>query len=155
CTRSRGSSLPRPRCLARAASPPPSAIVASFALRSSTSTRIAAALVLNSSLRGLSFDGRVGMAAVSRRTWRHLMRREWRGVKSRAVRQAAIVVANPAKLWAMPKPPVAATPMAFVRAIVMAYEHYGADPRGALRQAQITPSQLRQVDARITAAQME
>jgi len=50
---------------------------------------------------------------------------------------------------------VAATPMAFVRAIVLAYEKYGVDPGAALRQAQIAPSQLRRPDARITAAQME
>lgn len=49
----------------------------------------------------------------------------------------------------------AATPMAFVRAIVQGYEKYGVDPSNALKQAQITPSQLRRVDARITAAQME
>ena len=50
---------------------------------------------------------------------------------------------------------VAATPVAFVRAMVMAYEKYGRDPRAALRQAQITPQLLRQPDGRITAAQME
>jgi len=55
----------------------------------------------------------------------------------------------------MPAPPVAVTPMAFVRAIVLAYERYGVDPGAALRQAQITPAQLRKPDARITAAQME
>ena len=49
----------------------------------------------------------------------------------------------------------AVTPMAFVRAIVRGYERYGADPRDALQQAQITPAQLRKPDARITAAQME
>lgn len=49
----------------------------------------------------------------------------------------------------------AATPMAFVRAIVRAYRKYGIDPSEALRQAQITPTQLRRPDARITAAQME
>jgi AraC-like DNA-binding protein len=49
----------------------------------------------------------------------------------------------------------AATPMAFVRAIVLAYDKYGVDPSAALRQAQITPTQLRRADARITAAQME
>lgn len=49
----------------------------------------------------------------------------------------------------------AATPMAFVRAIVLAYEKYGVDPSHALRQAQITPAQLRRSDARITAVQME
>jgi len=45
--------------------------------------------------------------------------------------------------------------MAFVRTILLGYEKYGVDPSGALRQAQITPSQLRRPDARITAAQME
>src|SRR5919197_915931 len=55
----------------------------------------------------------------------------------------------------MHRVPVAATPMAFVRTIVLGYERYGADPSEALRQAQITPAQLRKPDARITAAQME
>ncbi|WP_280152907.1 AraC family transcriptional regulator [Piscinibacter sp. XHJ-5] len=50
---------------------------------------------------------------------------------------------------------VAATPMAFVRAILLGYEKYGMDPSEALRQAQITPAQLRKSDARITAAQFE
>jgi len=50
---------------------------------------------------------------------------------------------------------IAATPMAFVRAIVLGFEKYGVDPAEALRQAQITPAQLRKPDARITAAQME
>jgi AraC-like DNA-binding protein len=45
--------------------------------------------------------------------------------------------------------------MAFVRAIVLAYERDGVDPSNALRQAQITPAQLRRPDGRITAAQME
>jgi AraC-like DNA-binding protein len=45
--------------------------------------------------------------------------------------------------------------MAFVRAIVLGFEKYGVDPSSALRQAQITPAQLRRPDARITAAQME
>jgi len=45
--------------------------------------------------------------------------------------------------------------MAFVRAIVLGYEKYGVDPSEALRQAQITPAQLKRADARITAAQME
>ena len=50
---------------------------------------------------------------------------------------------------------IAVTPMAFVRAMVLAYEKYGVDPSEALRQAQITPAQLRRPEARITAAQME
>lgn len=52
-------------------------------------------------------------------------------------------------------PEKAATPIAFVRAIVGAYERYSMDPRGALKQARIAPSLLRQANARITAAQME
>jgi len=67
---------------------------------------------------------------------------------------AASVVAKAAKLRPMDKP-VAATPVAFVKAIVRAYEQAGLDPAGALRAAQIAPSLLRQSDARITAAQME
>jgi hypothetical protein len=50
---------------------------------------------------------------------------------------------------------VAATPIAFVRAMVLAYEKYGKDPAAALRQAQITPKLLRLPNGRITASQME
>jgi hypothetical protein len=50
---------------------------------------------------------------------------------------------------------VAATPVAFVRAMVLAYEKYGKDPDAALRQAQITPELLRLPNGRITASQME
>src|SRR5574337_808915 len=49
----------------------------------------------------------------------------------------------------------AATPMAFIRAMVVAYEKYGVDPAEALERARIAPQQLRQPDARITAEQME
>jgi hypothetical protein len=45
--------------------------------------------------------------------------------------------------------------MAFVQAIMLGYEKYGVDPSRALREAQITPAQLKRADARITAAQME
>lgn len=45
--------------------------------------------------------------------------------------------------------------MAFVRAIVAAYQRYGKDPAQALHQAQIAPEQVAKVDARITAWQME
>lgn len=55
----------------------------------------------------------------------------------------------------MPRHPIAATPMAFVHAIVLAYDKYGIDPAAALRQAQVAPAQLRQADARVTAAQLE
>ncbi|MFI5447499.1 AraC family transcriptional regulator [Polaromonas sp. UC242_47] len=52
-------------------------------------------------------------------------------------------------------PPIAATPMAFARVIVAAYQRYGQSPASALRQAQITPARLQQAEARITARQME
>jgi AraC-like DNA-binding protein len=45
--------------------------------------------------------------------------------------------------------------MAFARAIVSAYRRYGQDAGGALKLAQITPSQLQDADARMTARQME
>ena len=51
--------------------------------------------------------------------------------------------------------PIAATPMAFVRAIVAAYARYGKDPRDALAWAQIAPEHVQQATARITAWQME
>ena len=49
----------------------------------------------------------------------------------------------------------AATPMAFARAIVAAYERSGQDPAKALELAQITPANLQQPSAHITAHQME
>lgn len=56
---------------------------------------------------------------------------------------------------ANPNPPSRAeTPMAFIRAIVMAYTQRGLDPSHALRKAQITPSQLK-TNGRVTALQME
>jgi len=45
--------------------------------------------------------------------------------------------------------------MAFVQAILRAYERYGKDPSKVLQQAQIAPDQCEQVQARITAWQME
>ncbi|MBO9646817.1 MAG: AraC family transcriptional regulator [Pseudacidovorax sp.] len=53
------------------------------------------------------------------------------------------------------KPQRAATPMAFVRAIVQGYARYGVDPGAALRAAQITPRELWRPEARVTAAQFE
>jgi AraC-like DNA-binding protein len=54
------------------------------------------------------------------------------------------------------KPAVrAATPMAFVRAIVLGYERYGMDPAKALAQAQIAPRDLKNAQGRVTAAQFE
>ena len=49
----------------------------------------------------------------------------------------------------------AATPIAFVRAIVLAYERRGLSPERALAQAQIAPQLLPDDSARITAWQME
>lgn len=60
-----------------------------------------------------------------------------------------------ARRRARPPAAQAATPMAFVRAIVAAYERYGVDPAGALRRAQIAPALLASATARITARQME
>jgi AraC-like DNA-binding protein len=51
--------------------------------------------------------------------------------------------------------PVAATPMAFARAIVAAYRRAGSDPSRVLRLAQIAPAALREPDGRITSLQME
>ena len=51
--------------------------------------------------------------------------------------------------------PKAVTPIAFVHAMLLAYEQRGQSPAEALRKAQIKPSLLRQHDARITAAQLE
>ncbi|CAN7583284.1 AraC family transcriptional regulator [Acidovorax sp. LjRoot129] len=49
----------------------------------------------------------------------------------------------------------AVTPIAFVRAIVLAYERRGMRPERALAQAQIAPQWLADNNARITAWQME
>ena len=50
---------------------------------------------------------------------------------------------------------VAATPMAFVQAIVQAFVGRGLSPEAALRLAQIPPSNLRQAGGHVTAAQFE
>ncbi|MBM3386202.1 MAG: AraC family transcriptional regulator [Betaproteobacteria bacterium] len=58
----------------------------------------------------------------------------------------------------MPTPPPSAraeTPIAFILAIVEAYERRGMDPSNALQAAQITPSLLTRSTARVTALQME
>lgn len=49
----------------------------------------------------------------------------------------------------------AATPIAFIRAIVTGYRLRGMDPASALAQAQIPPALLDNPAARVTAAQME
>ncbi len=50
---------------------------------------------------------------------------------------------------------IAATPMAFVRAIALAYRKAGRDPVAALAHARIAPAQLPLVDGRVTATQFE
>lgn len=50
---------------------------------------------------------------------------------------------------------VAATPMAFVRSMVTGAERLGHDPRQALAASHIPKDVLQQIDARITAEQME
>lgn len=55
----------------------------------------------------------------------------------------------------MPSPFAAVTPIAFVKAIVLAYEKYEKNPAQALAMAQIAPALLEDPLARITAAQME
>jgi len=49
----------------------------------------------------------------------------------------------------------AATPIAFARTILAAYERAGRDASQTLQLAQITPAQLLQADGRMTARQME
>ncbi len=45
--------------------------------------------------------------------------------------------------------------MAFIRCMVQAYKHYGRDPTTALAKAQITPSELNNPQAKVSALQME
>ena len=52
-------------------------------------------------------------------------------------------------------PPTAATPMAFARAIAVAYRRFGQNPAEVLKLAQIAPAKLQQADGRITARQFE
>lgn len=54
-----------------------------------------------------------------------------------------------------PHAATAATPIAFVRAILLAYERYGEDAGEALRRAQIPPELVGDPDGRITARQLE
>lgn len=53
------------------------------------------------------------------------------------------------------KQAAAETPIAFIRAICLAYEQRGLDPRAALGLAQIAPRLLQRPEARVTADQME
>lgn len=66
------------------------------------------------------------------------------------------ITAMPTKTATRPtNPPKAATPMAFARSIASAYKRYNQNPAEALKLAQITPAQLKQVNGHITARQME
>jgi AraC-like DNA-binding protein len=49
----------------------------------------------------------------------------------------------------------AATPIAFVKAVLLGYAKYGSDPSNALREVRIAPALLRQASACITASQFE
>ena len=62
---------------------------------------------------------------------------------------------HPAHRLPAPATAPAATPIAFVRAIVLAYERRSLGPERALAQAQIAPQLLQDDSARITAWQME
>ena len=53
------------------------------------------------------------------------------------------------------QPTRAATPIAFIQAMVRAYERRGMDPSEALIKAQIAPNLLLEPNARVTALQME
>ena len=64
-----------------------------------------------------------------------------------------MAVTSPAPF--MPMSGRASIPMAFVRAILLAYGKYGADPATALGKAQIPPGRLHDVNGRVTAAQFE
>jgi AraC-like DNA-binding protein len=71
-------------------------------------------------------------------------------VAYRAIEISPLVTASPFKPARR-----AATPMAFVRAIVQGYERYGKDPSEALAQARIAPRELQLQEGRVTAAQFE
>ncbi len=55
----------------------------------------------------------------------------------------------------LPAPQQAATPMAFVQAILQAYERRGLTPDRALKAAQITPDETLDAQKRVTALQFE
>ena len=67
----------------------------------------------------------------------------------------AMPVPSPVSSRSKPSSASAVTPIAFVQAIVQAYERRGSSPASALAQAQIAPSALLDPASRITAWQME
>ena len=66
-----------------------------------------------------------------------------------------ISASSPLSAPSIPANALAATPIAFVQAIVQAYERRGISPVNALAQAQIVPAALLDSASRITAWQME
>jgi AraC-like DNA-binding protein len=70
------------------------------------------------------------------------------------VKSRATLANSPAPPFSAPRTP-AATPIAFVRAIALAYTRRGLSPDRALAQAQIAPQLLHDDQARITAWQFE
>mgnify|MGYP000473396984 CR=1 FL=1 len=62
---------------------------------------------------------------------------------------------NPAPDTRLPGLSRAATPIAFIEAILTGYRRYGADPANALARAGISPALLGHPEARVTASQME
>jgi AraC-like DNA-binding protein len=62
---------------------------------------------------------------------------------------------NPAPDTRLPGLSRAATPIAFIEAILAGYRRYGADPANALARAGISPALLGHPEARVTASQME
>lgn len=54
-----------------------------------------------------------------------------------------------------PMKPVSATPVSFVRMILLAYERYGADPAAALAKAQIAPDALQRPEGAVTSGQFQ
>jgi AraC-like DNA-binding protein len=58
-------------------------------------------------------------------------------------------------ITAAPTSAIAATPLAFVRAILQAYERAGVSPDSALQSAQIAPNDTAQLTGHITAWQMQ
>ena len=62
---------------------------------------------------------------------------------------------NPAPDTRPPDLSRAATPIAFIAAILAGYRRYGADPANALARAGISPALLERPEARVTASQME
>ncbi|HEX9402544.1 MAG TPA: AraC family transcriptional regulator [Anaeromyxobacter sp.] len=64
-------------------------------------------------------------------------------------------MARPRPRTRTPRRATAATPVAFVRALLLAFEKYGESPAEVLRQSQIAPELLDDPAGKITARQME